>query len=193
MDTKNFKFIRGARLLQWAEEDETLEEVTLSDLERDTVSGFPNTTKRQHATDPVQITQMKLVPARPTGDLICDATAKSGPKTYDPKILFLDTTFEDEDTRTNVTFTAVDGDAYNIQPISLTRSNCKVTCNCLDFHYRFNNTNADKSALYGRPNPPYQPKPDSNRPSVNPNKVGGLCKHLISTIQALRQSGLVVS
>jgi hypothetical protein len=192
MDTKNFKFVRGARLLQWAEEDEKLDEVTLSDLERDTVSGFPNTTKRQHATDPVQITQMKLVPARPTGDLICDAEAKSGPKTYDPKILFLDTIFEDEDTRTNVTFTAVDGDAYNIQPISLTRSNCKVTCNCLDFRWRFSVWNDDRGALYGKPPPPYQRKTET-RPPANPNRTPGICKHLVKLTQALRQAGLVTS
>lgn len=190
MDTKNFKFIRGSRLLQWSEEE--LDEVTLADLERDTVSGFPNTTKRQHATDPIHITQMKLIPAVPTGDLICDAEASSGPKTYDPKILFLDTTYEDDDTGTNVTFTAVDGDTYNIQPISLSRSNCKVRCNCLDFYYRFHNQNANKDALYGQLRPPYHRKTDT-RPPANPENVNGLCKHLIKVVQSLRQAGLVTN
>lgn len=192
MDTKKLKFLRGARLLQWSE-DEQLEEVTLNDLERDTVFGFPNTKKRQHATDPVQITQMNLTPAKPTGDLICDAVAKSGAKTYDPKILFLEVQYEDEDTQSNVTFTASDGDAYNIVPISLSESNVKVTCNCLDFYYRFNNTNANKDALYGPLRPPYKTKPGSNRPPANPENVSGICKHLVKLVQSLRQAGLAQS
>jgi len=52
----NFKFLRGARLLQWSEDD--LIEVTLQDLERDTVFGFPNTTKRN--TQLVRFTLQKL-------------------------------------------------------------------------------------------------------------------------------------
>jgi len=189
MNTKNFKFLRGARLLQWSE-DEHLEEVTLNDLERDTVFGFPNTKKRQHATDPVQITQMNLTPAKPTGDLICDAVAKSGPKTYDPKILFLEVQFEDEDTQSNVTFTASDGDTYNIIPISLSKSNVKVTCNCLDFRWRFSTWNDNQDVLYGKPPPPYQRKTDT-RPPANPNKTPGICKHLIKMTKALRQANLI--
>ena len=188
MDTKDFKFLRGARLSQWA--DEQLDEVTLADLERDTVTGFPNTTKRQHATDPVQIVQMNLTPARPTGDLLCDCAAKSGPKTYDTKILFLEVNYEDEDTPTNVTFTATDGDAYNITPISLSESNVKVRCDCLDFRWRFSVWNDNQDALYGNPPPPYRRKTDT-RPPANPNRTPGVCKHVIKTVKALRQAGLI--
>jgi len=188
MNTKNFKFIRGARLLQWT--NQSIEEATLHDLERDTVFGFPNTTKRQHATDPIHITQMSLTPARPTGDLICDATAQSGAKTYDPKILFLEVQYEDEDSQSNVTFTASDGDTYNMMPISLSKSNVKVTCNCLDFRWRFSVFNDNRDALYGKPPPPYQRKTET-RPPANPNGTMGICKHLIKTVEALRQAGLI--
>jgi len=187
---EKLEFIRGARLLQWSEDSETLEEVTLNDLERDTVFGFPNTTKRQHATDPVQITATKLVAAVPTNDLKCDATAKSGPKTYDPKILFLDVEYQDQDTNENVTFTGADGKTYNIIPVSLLNSNVKVTCNCLDFRWRFSVWNDDRGALYGDPPPPYQRKTDT-RPPANPNRTPGICKHLIKLTQSLRQSGLI--
>lgn len=186
--SEEYKFLRGARLLQWSEE--SLEEVTLTDLERDTVFGFPNTTKRQHATDPVQITSTKLVAAVPTNDLKCDATAKSGPKTYDPKILFLDVEYQDQDTNENVTFTGADGKTYNVVPVSLINSNVKVRCNCLDFRWRFSVWNDDRGALYGDPPPPYQRKTDT-RPPANPNRTPGICKHIIKLTQSLRQSGLI--
>jgi hypothetical protein len=188
--TENFKFLRGARLLQWCDQHDTLEEVTLQDLEHDTVFGFPNTTKRQHATDPIHITKMQLVPAVPTQDLICNGTAQSSGKTYDPKILFLQVEYQDDDTRSNVTFKGSDGKDYNIQPISLARSNVKVTCNCLDFRWRFSVWNDNQDALYGDPPPPYQRK-TTTRPPANPNRTPGICKHLIKMTQNLRQAGLV--
>ena len=185
-----FKFLRGARLLQWCDEHEKLEEVTLDDLERDTVFGFPHTTKRQHATGPIQISKMSLIPAVPTQDLICHGTAKSGGNTYEPKILFLEVKYQDEDTNDNVTFTGSDGATYNIVPISLSESNVKVTCNCLDFRWRFSIWNDDRGALYGDPPPPYQRK-TTTRPPANPNQTPGICKHLIKMTQNLRQAGMV--
>lgn len=189
MDTKNMKFLRGARLLQWTKQ--SLEEVTLTDLQRNIVTDFPNTTKRQHATDPVQIVEMKLSPAIPTGDLLCDCAAKSENKVYDTKILFLQVNYEDDDTPQNVTFTGADGETYNITPISLTKSNVKVRCDCLDFRWRFSVWNDSRNALYGDPPPPYQKKTD--RPPVNPNQTPGICKHLIKTVDALGQAGLITN
>jgi len=184
----NFKFLRGARLLQWSEDD--LIEVTLQDLERDTVFGFPNTTKRQHATGPVHITKTKLIPAVPTNDLMCHATAASEGKNYNPKLLFLQVQYDDQDTNENITFNGSDGKQYNITPISLARSNVKVNCDCLDFRWRFSVWNDNSDALYGEPPPPYQRK-TTTRPPANPNRTPGICKHIIKLTQELRQTGLL--
>lgn len=179
--------MRGGRVIQ------SLEETTLVDLERNIVFGFPETEKRQHATKPVQITQMKLTPYRNSTDLLADATAKSNEsgKTYQPKVLFLDVEFQNEDTPENVTFTGSDGDNYNIIPVSLSHSNVKVKCDCLDFHHRFAGRNDTSNALIGNPPKMDKPVPGSNRPPVNPKKVPGLCKHLIKTVQAMKDAGLV--
>lgn len=183
------KLVRGARILQAIN---YIEEMTLVDLEKSIVTGFPATTKRQHATDPVQIVQLKLNPYTHTTDLLAEAVANSGGRKYDTKVLFLDVTYEDEDTNNNITFVATDGDNYHIVPISLSTCNVKVRCNCLDFYYRFANWNGRDEALYGNPPPPYRRK-TQNRPPVNPDQVPGLCKHVIKTVQSLREAGLVVS
>lgn len=185
MDIKNFKFQRGSRILEAI----ALEEATLPELEKNIVFGFPETKKRQHATDSVSIRQLKLTPYKNTTDLLSTAQANSEGNTYDPKILFLRVEYEDEDNNENVTFTASDGDSYNMRPISLKKSNVKVSCTCMDFYWRFavHNNNAD--SLYGDVPPPYQKKTD--RPPVNPKKVPGICKHLIKTIKSLRDAGLI--
>lgn len=188
MDKPKYKIIRGARILQVLDK---LEEATLIDLEREIERGFPNTTKRQHATDPVQIPQMKLVASPVSTDLIVKAVASSEGKKYDPIIHFLQVEYEDTDTPNNVTFTAVDGDTYNIAPIKLSTCNVKVRCTCLDFYYRFAVWNDNADSLYGKPPPPYQRKTET-RPPANPLQVPGLCKHVIKTTQALLDSGIVV-
>ena len=185
MNTKNFKFMRGARLLQ------ALEEMTLADLEKNIVTGFPGTTKRQHATDPVHIVNMKMTPYKQTTDLFVDCVANSSGKKYDTKMLFLDSTFDEDDTNDNVTFTGSDGDVHHIKPIALAESNVKVRCTCLDFYYRFSVWNNSADALYGQPFPTYQRKTDT-RPPVNPDQVPGVCKHIIKTVQALKDAGIVV-
>jgi len=187
MDKSKLQLVRGERVLQ------QLEEVTLTDLERNIVFGFPNTKKRQHATDPVVIAELKLTPYTNSTDLLADAVAKSNEsgKTYDPKVLFLDVVFQDEDTGDNITFTGSDGDIHNMTPISLSKSNVKVRCNCMDFYRRFASWNGSKGALFGKTPLPHQKVPGSNRGPANPEKVPGLCKHVIKTVQAMREAGLV--
>lgn len=180
---KKMMLIRGARLLQ------ALDEMTLIDLEQSIVSGFPATTKRQHATNVVRVNQLKIIPFDQTGNLQVDAVARGDGKNYDTKILFDQIEYLDEETPTSVTFMGSDRQEYTIEKIDLASSNVKLSCNCLDFHYRFAYWNKSNDVLLGTPPPPYRRK--TNRPPVNPNKVPGVCKHLIKTVEALRQAGLV--
>ncbi len=184
MDMKYFKTIRGDRILS------ALYEETLTDLERNIVQGFPNTKKRQHATDPVHIVHLKITPYIKTGDLLIETLATSDGKKYDQKIMFPhEVKFEDNDTNENVTFTASDNQTYNMQPLSLSGATVRVRCSCLDFRYRFSVWNNAKDALYGEPFPPF--RRTSNRPPVNPDRVPGLCKHIIKAVEALTQAGII--
>lgn len=187
MDGKHF-LVRGARILQKLEQ---LEETTYAELRRDTDRFTPPTTKRQYATGPIHIVKMELVPYVNTTDLLVKAQANSAGsgKRYNPEVLFLDVVYEDADQPDNVTFTGADGNEYNIEPINLKTSACKVRCTCLDFYYRFANQNAGSDALYGPPPPPYRRKTE-NRPPANPGNTPGLCKHIIKTVDELVRSGL---
>lgn len=179
--------IRGPRILQ------QLEETTYAELERSTANFQPPSRKRQHATDPIRVTQMQLIPfrsQRDTGDLKVEAIAQSGGKKYSPILYFSDVVFEEADQADNVSFTAGDGDVYHISPIQLSRSNVKVRCDCLDFYFRFGSRNRGDDSLYGAPLPPYKRKTTTHA-SANPNNVPGLCKHLIKVVQALGEADLV--
>lgn len=73
---------------------------------------------------------------------------------------------------------------------SLTKSPCAVHCTCSDFRFRWEKPLFDASALIGSFEK-YTPVAGSTRPSVNPNGALGVCKHLYSMAEALKNSGLV--
>ena len=179
-----YRFIRGARLLTYLEELSTY-----AQLQQNTQRAFPQTPRQQNAGT-VQIANMKLQPFGPTNDLQCVAEARNEGKTYNPKIMFLQVEYEDEDTQQNVTFTGSDGQEYHIQPINLNGSNCKVACTCLDFYWRFASFNYNDQSLIGQKPPPYQKRSETRGPA-NPAQVPGVCKHIIKTVENLRQTGLV--
>ncbi len=179
------KFMRGERVLSILNEDSSYREL-FHDIER----GFPRTTKRQHSTDTVVVTQTEYIAYPSSKALQISAQVRSNGRVYEPTILFLNVEYENEDTQGNVTFMASDGKEYSVLPISLTNTNVKVRCTCLDFYHRFSTWNFKDNSLFGPRMPPYRRK-TRNRPPVNPMKVPGLCKHIIKTFGALRHAGLV--
>lgn len=199
MSDKKFMVIRGARIEQQMEREGLLDEAsTYQDLERRTIAGFPNTTKRQHVVQPLQVTRTEFVPFVPTGNLRCDATVVSnnpeqptpGPITYYPQIMFSGIEFQDENTPENVTLKTTSNKDVNVVPISLSDNTVKVRCTCLDFYHRFAEYNFGDDSLYGKKPPPYQRK-TTTRPDANPTKTPGVCKHVMKTILALRDAGLI--
>ena len=99
MDTKNFQFIRGARILQQLEK-ELLIETTYADLERNTMQFIPKTKKRQHALASVQVEGMEFTPIPSANNLLIesivrnyDSDTKPGNAVYGPKILFQEVDF----------------------------------------------------------------------------------------------------
>jgi len=196
------QIIRGKRINDQLAEL-IMERSTVNKLDQNTDGFLPVSAKRQHATQPISITQMKMLPYVGTKTLSVDALAHS-PNTKDPKyrspqdkaftdyntkIIFNQVEFEPESTETNVTFVGKDGNEYNMIPIELAKNTVRVNCNCLDFYWRFKSYNAKDQSLAGRAPPPY--KPVSNRGPSNIKRVPGLCKHLLQTIEALKQSGII--
>lgn len=200
MDKGKLKFIRTQRIVEslqvhaLREMEESvasmIEEATLSDLEKGIKQGFPKTKRRQFATDPIQIPQITITPYTQSNAILFEAVVNNEGRQYNPEIYFEGVQFENEDTEHNVTFTATDGNRYHIQPLQFAKDNARVRCTCLDFFYRFAHTNASGDSLYGNPPPHYQRK-TTNRPSVNPMKVKGMCKHLIKLTHELEEDSLL--
>lgn len=188
--TKKLHLIRGQRILNQIEELYKLDEATYAELERNTLNFTPPSTKRQWAVDPIQVVNMELVPAKESRNLTAKANINSNGTQYNTTVLFDDVEYEEEDQPNNVSFVGSNGDEYHIQPINLSRNNVKVYCNCLDFYWRFATYNARVDSLAGKVPPLYQKK--TNRPDANQKKVPGVCKHLMKTVIALRDSGLVI-
>jgi len=183
---KKLQVIRGQRILDQLTQ---LDEATYAELERNTLNSMPPTEKRQFVTGPVQIANLELIPARESQNLSIKASALSDGTKYTTTAIFDGVIYDDADQADNVSFSGPSGDEFHIEPIELARNNIKVHCNCLDFYWRFATWNHQKNSLDGHPPPPYQKK--TNRPPVNPRQVPGVCKHLLKTIEELRNAGIV--
>lgn len=182
---KKLWLIRGKRILDQMQIDES----TFQELENNTLSQMPPTTKRQFVVNPIQIVEMTLVPYVPSNMLEAKGKASSGGSKYDTIIVFSDVVYDDTDESNNITFTGSDNNEYHIQPINLNNSNVKVNCSCLDFRWRFALWNSKDGSLHGDPPGPYQKKTD--RPPVNPKRIPGICKHLMKSVITLKQSKIV--
>lgn len=195
MDRANFKIIRGARILQQIEAEETtiVERSTYQDLERSTVRAFPYTRKRQYATHPVRIVKMEMVPYVGTKNLLIKGQARSGTRTniyYKPMLFFNQVQYEKEPDNTTITFKASDGNDYHIHPIDLSDNIVRVRCDCLDFYFRFAPWDFSNDDLYGPKPKPYVRK-TTTRPSVNPTRAPGICKHVMKLVLGLRDARML--
>ena len=178
--------IRGKRII---DQIDKLDESTYAELQRKTLAFTPPTEKRQWVVDPIQVQTIQYTPAPNSNTLVARGQINSNGTGYQSSIMFTDVNFQDENTPDNVTFTAADGKEYNIERINLAQSNVKVSCNCLDFYWRFSTWNHKDGSLIGTPPPPYQRKTD-NRPPANEQKTPGVCKHLMKLVINIRDAGL---
>jgi len=177
--------IRGKRIL---DQIDRLDEKSTGSMLYQNTGKIP-TKKRQHAVKELKVGNVSLIPAVPSGILNVKSEIRSGEKTYQTTIVFSEVNFEDQDSPTNVTFTGADDEEYNIEKIQLRAKYVKVSCNCLDFYWRFAPNNKRDDSLHGKPPPPHTPK--TGRAPVNPKKYPGVCKHIIKTVEDLRASGIL--
>ena len=186
MSEQEYRFIRGARILQ-----QLNEESTYADLDTNITTSFPNTRKRQHATNEVRVQRIDLIPYVGTQMLHVRAiSVGSSGRQYQQAIQLLRVKFEPAKTNENVEILATNGKTYYVQPIDLNNHNVKVRCNCLDFYHRFAHYNHGDKSIVGRAPVPYQRK-TTTRPEVNPDHVPGMCKHLTKVVERLRTQRIV--
>lgn len=149
-----------------------------------TLSTFPETDRLSNSKR-VQILTAQYIPHFDNDVLEIVASTKTSTSKYNTKVMFdkvqfMDTNYDDKALKLQT----YDGVFY-IRPIYMSRVNVKVSCSCLDFHYRFAVWDHKAKALVGNPPPPYVKKTD--RPPVNPNKTPGVCKHLMALFDKLKK------
>lgn len=183
-------FMRGVRAQQLLNEDNTYD-----DLYRNIETGFPHTTKRQHSANTVNINNIEFTPAIPSKELTVKCIATSEGHTYKPSITFKNVEFlSDDDPKLDIfaiELTTTGNGKQRIHKLRFSKTNVKVSCNCLDFYYRFAVWNGSSNSLNGPVPPPYLRK-TATRPPVNPHKVPGMCKHLIKLFDTLQGAGLII-
>lgn len=214
-DTKNFKLLRGARIIQQMDEthihhpgcgcDAHLEEASYGELERNTLNFIPKTKKRQFAMAPLQVQGMEFTPYPNANNLLVEGIVKNNDSeterktgrqaVYNPKILFQGVEFHQPENEEEVadpntlTIEAKNGREFTISPIMLNQINTRVYCNCLDFFWRFSFYAHKQQALLGYDVGTYRKK--TNRPPVNPQQKPALCKHLLQMAVELKNSKVV--
>ena len=168
-----------------------LAESSLALLYNNTVSNFD--TPRELRSGRVQVIK-KIYVASPTqGIVMVKATTRSSAKQYDTRMSFEGIEFqkgEEDEGGNTASFQSQDGQEFTIVPAEYNSSEVRVSCSCLDFYYRFSVWNSKDSSLLGNPPPPYVNKTDGGEPR-NPNKVPGICKHLMALIDDLKQENIV--
>ena len=164
-------------------------EITLQKLQQSTVDAFPDTKKRQHKSNTVNISQVKFLPYQKSNVLKVEGVATSGPNRYNCTMTFEDVYYEESDSNQVVSFKGVDDQSYHIHPLKNDVNDVKVKCTCMDFHYRFAQANYQADGLEGNPPPPYVKKTD--RPDVNPETEPGMCKHLVKLKEHLTTINLL--
>lgn len=168
--------------------DKVLLEAPLQQLYNSTQREFG--TKRSENAPKIRIKSYEYIPS--VNDSILQVRfgfSSPSNSVYTSIIVFENVQFLDEPTPTSKVIETVDGTEYNIEPLNYNQLNAKVRCGCLDFYYRFATWNARDNSLYGDAPPPYVPKTD--RQPVNPNKVAGLCKHLMQGVDFLRKQQIL--
>lgn len=170
---------------------ELFEDATIPQLTRSIEVGFPDTRKRQHATNEVRVDQIQYLPLKGNGILrIQSATTSTNGNKHKQFLDLRNVNFESGNTATNATFTSKSGEETSVQPIRLNTTNVGVYCDCEDYNMRFANYNLNNNCHVG-PIPPRYVRKTTTRPPANPARVPGMCKHLLKIVQDLRGYGLL--
>lgn len=164
-------------------------ETTLNSLYKKTIEAFPLTTKRQYATDPVSVDNIKWLPFFGAKTLFLKAIVRNENKEYESIILFKNIKYEEKEGKNISLIKTSTGQDIFIERINPSQNNVLVRCNCPDFSYRFNYYNSLDKSLFGKKRKKYK---GSNLWNANPKKMPGFCKHLIKITKILGDFGLIM-
>lgn len=168
---------------------ESLDESSLSDLDRSAVATFPATQRRQHIVNTVRVTSYTMVPGQNTLLIKANVRNTNNNSRYKSTIQFNDVQYSDEQDPNAVKITASDGHFYFLVPLDIQNTEVQVSCNCMDFYWRFAMWNSADNSLLGPKPDPYTRK-TKNRPPANPRQTPGLCKHLMKLSDTLELTDL---
>jgi hypothetical protein len=161
-----------------------LQESSLEDLYTSSVDAFPKTTKRQYATNTIKIAKLDWTPYTGLKTLFVRALAQNEGREYNPVILFKNVQYTED----GVALT-IDDKIYKLKPLSFENNDVLLRCQCQDFQWRFNYFDHLDQSLYGKKRKKYEAlyHPDS----ANPQKMPGMCKHLMKMVKALQESKIL--
>jgi hypothetical protein len=166
-----------------------LNESTHSELYSSAVEAFPNTTKRQHAIDPIKISRIQWSPFLGVKTLVVKGLAQNEDREYSPMIVFKGVKYHPEKDASNLVTLATEGKVFYLEPISLSDNHVLLRCQCGDFHWRFCHTDHLDRSLQGPNRKKYEAL---YRPgSANPKEMPGMCKHILKLAKVLSQTSLV--
>ena len=152
-----------------------------------TVQAFPNTRKRQYATDALKVVSLHWTPFVGLRTMFIKGVVESDANVYDTVLLFRDVDYDVERNSGNVIpLVATDGMTYHFGKLSPAQNDVLVRCNCNDFRWRWNYYNHLDGSLWGRKARKYESK---GGPPANPREMPGMCKHLIKTVSAMYRAG----
>ncbi|PPD55681.1 MAG: hypothetical protein CTY12_00045 [Methylotenera sp.] len=169
---------------------ELFEDATIPQLQQSIEQGFPDTKKRQHATNEVQVAAYQYIPKTNVKllQVVSNTNSQSGGR-YNQVIVLRDVQYDMADSATNISIDR-GGKKFYVKPVAFNTTNVAVSCNCPDYIMRFAHTNAENNCHVGQLPPQYIRK-TTDRPSANPNHVPGMCKHLLKMTEDLQRTGLL--
>jgi hypothetical protein len=170
--------------------DWILNESNLTQLYNSSVVAFPNTKKRQHVVDDINLNGLSWLPYKGVKTLYVKGHTQNinNDHRHDPIILFKKVIYHDNKGDNIIKLNDKNGKSFFINQLNDT-NDVVIRCPCEDFKWRFNYTdNIDKS-LYGRVRRKYNA---SNEPgSSNPKMMPGVCKHIMQMMKTMRQLGIL--
>ena len=162
----------------------TLIESTLSELYNSAVLAFPNTKKRQHATQPIEIVNIRFTPFLGVRTLMVRGTAQNEDREYEAMIVFKNVQYHDKG---SIKIKS-DGKTYLFEQLDVDATEILVRCNCQDFTWRGVHWNKIDRSLFGRDRKKYV---GEGGPPANPMEMPILCKHLMKFSEVLQLQGLM--
>lgn len=165
---------------------ENFNESSLDDLFVSSIRAFPNTTKRQHVVQPIIVEELRWTPFVGMKTLFIKGHTRNETRHYDTIILFKNVDYNGKE----VKITASDGEIYKFNKLSLENTDALVRCTCPDFKWRFNYYDHVDKSLYGSKRKKYE---STGKIAANPQRLPGMCKHLMATTKVLNDAGIFLN